>query len=94
LLLQQLKWDSEAEAVLCKTLRLEPKNMDFLYAVAQLCLNGGRPEKAKPIADKMLDLYPNQRIGQDLLTHVDQISKRGTRLEPFGLQAHFESLYY
>jgi len=58
--------------------------MDFLYAVAQLCLNGGRPEKAKPIADKMLDLYPNQRIGQDLLTHVDQISKRGTRLEPFG----------
>jgi len=79
LLLQQMKRDKDAESALLKAVDTEPENMDFLYALAQFYLNTGKPEKAWPIAEKMARLHPNQRIGQDLLTHIDRMLKSGRR---------------
>jgi Tfp pilus assembly protein PilF len=67
LLFQQLKRDSEAEAALRKALEMEPDNMDYLYALADLYLKRGDLLKAKPLAERMISLHPNHRIGHDLL---------------------------
>ncbi len=75
LLFQQLKRDSEAEAALLKALEIEPVNTDYLYALAEHYLRKGELVKAKSLAERMISLYPNHRIGHELL---DVIHKRMT----------------
>lgn len=70
LLFQQLKRDSEAEAALRKALEMEPVNMDYLYALADLYLKRGDLLKAKPLAERMISLHPNHPIGHDLLEFI------------------------
>ena len=75
LLLHQLSRASEAETALRKALEMELDNMDYLYALADLYLKRGDLLKAKPLAERMISLHPNHRIGHDLL---ELIRKRGT----------------
>jgi len=75
LLFQQLKQDSEAEAELLKALEIEPVNTDYLYALADHYLKRGELAKAKSLAERMIALQPNLRMGHDLL---ELIRKRMT----------------
>jgi len=75
LLFQQLKRYSEAEAELLKALEIEPVNVDYLYALADHYLKRGDLVKAKSLAERVIILQPNLRIGHDLL---DLIRRRMT----------------
>ena len=72
LLFQQLKRDSEAEAALLEALEIEPVNMDYLYALADHYLKRGELMKAKSLAERMIALQPNHRIGHDLLELINR----------------------
>ena len=70
LLLQQLERDSDAEKALAHALTTDPDNMDYLYALAQFYMKIGKLQKAKPLAEQMVSVYPNQRVGYDLLALI------------------------
>jgi tetratricopeptide (TPR) repeat protein len=67
LLLQSQGQLPEAEIYLLQALKLEPDNMDYLYALASHYLKRNWPVKAEAIARKMIECQPDQRLGQDLL---------------------------
>ena len=70
LLQQQLGKDDLAEASLMGALKIEPSNLDYLYALADFYLKRNRWESAQKIAEEMIVRHPNQRIGQDILDIV------------------------
>jgi len=70
LLLQQLKRDAEAEVALLKALELEHKNMDYMYALADYYLKREKFARAKQIAEDMIEKYPANPIGYDLLNLI------------------------
>ncbi len=71
LLLQALHRDREAEAELLEALRIEPDNLDFLYAAADYYLKRGRLGEAKRMAERMVEKYPSNQVGHDLLGFID-----------------------
>ncbi len=71
LLLQLLGRDSEAEKELLAALRIEPDNIDFLYAAADHYLKRGRLGEAKRMAETMIEKHPSNRLGQDLLGFIN-----------------------
>jgi len=74
LLLQYLGRNSEAESVLLNTHKLEPDNLDYLYALADHYLKRGKLNKAKIIAEKMVVKDPTNRIGHELLKIIERDS--------------------
>jgi len=77
-LLQQRTGDaSGAERSLKKALDLEPRNLDYLFAVADLYVKAGRYREARGIAERMVAAYPGQRIGHDLLGYLDRQERGG-----------------
>ena len=72
LLLQKRNQFSDAEKYLLHALKVEPDNMDFLYAMADHYLKRNIPEKAKLIAKQMISKHPNERMGHDLLIFIDR----------------------
>jgi Tfp pilus assembly protein PilF len=71
LLLQLLGRDKEAETELLGALRIEPDNLDFLYAAADHYLKRGRLAEAKRMAETMIERHPSNRLGHDLLGFID-----------------------
>jgi len=78
LLQQHLANAPEAERAFNKALTLEPQNLDYLYAAADLYVKTGRIAEARRIAERMIAAYPGQRIGRDLLEYLDR-QGRGDR---------------
>jgi predicted CXXCH cytochrome family protein len=72
LLLQQLKRDAAAEAALLTALEIEPDSLDYLYALADHYLKRGKLEKARNIAEKMIEEHPHKPIGRDVLKYINQ----------------------
>ena len=72
LLLQYLKRDAEAEDALLTALKIEPDSMDYLYALGDFYLKRGKFQKAKGIAVQMVTIYPDKRIGQELLGIIEK----------------------
>ena len=72
LLLQQLKLDAAAEAALLTALEIEPDSLDYLYALADHYLKRGKLEKARNIAEKMIEEHPHKSIGRDILKYINQ----------------------
>ena len=72
LLLQVLKREGDAEVALRKALKLEPDNLDFIYALADFYLKKGNLPQAKALAEQMVSKHPEQRIGHELLQHLDK----------------------
>jgi Tfp pilus assembly protein PilF len=72
LLLQHLKQDSDAEAYLLTAKKLEPDNLDYLYALADFYLKRNKIQKAKMIAEEMIARHPTQRIGYDLMDFIEK----------------------
>ena len=76
LLLQYLKKDAEAEGALLKALKLEPDNMDYLYALGDFYLKRGKLQKAKNIAVQMVAKHPDNPIGKELLGIIESNSPK------------------
>jgi len=72
LLLQHLKRTMEAEAALLAALEIEPDNLDYLYAIADHYLKRGELIKARDFARQIIQKYPRQTIGHDILNFVNK----------------------
>jgi predicted CXXCH cytochrome family protein len=64
LALQQLGRDDTAETALHYALRLEPRNIDYLYALADFYLKRQRFREALPIATRMAEAHPEIPVGK------------------------------
>jgi len=72
LLLQHLKRNTAAEAALLAALEIEPHNLDYLYAAADHYLKRGELIKAADLARQIIQKYPRQTIGHDILNFVNK----------------------
>ena len=72
LLLQSQNQLAEAETCLLLAFKIEPDNMDYLYALAIHYINRQMPLKAKSFAEKMVEINPQLPIGNELLNAINQ----------------------
>jgi tetratricopeptide (TPR) repeat protein len=72
LALQYLGRNAEAEAALRRTVRLEPDNLDYLYALADHYVKREQFRRALEIADQMIATHPDERIGHDVKAFVER----------------------
>lgn len=71
LLLQFRKKEKAAEKALLKALSLEPDNFDFLFALADHYIKRNRLDSARTVAEKMILLFPDNKIGYDILKYIN-----------------------
>ncbi|MCD4721710.1 MAG: tetratricopeptide repeat protein [Desulfobacula sp.] len=71
LLLQFQKKDKAAEKALLRALSLEPGNFDFLFAMADHYLKRNQLDNALLVAQKMIELFPDNKIGHDILKYAN-----------------------
>jgi len=45
---------------------LQPDELDYLHALADLLMRTGRNDEALAVADRIVELYPNAAIGHQL----------------------------
>jgi len=76
LLFQFLKKEKEAEKALLRALAIEPGNFEFLYALADHYIKRELPENAISAANKMIELFPNNKTGYDILRYAEQMKQR------------------
>ena len=75
LLQQYLNRQKAAEGSLKHAVRLEPGNLDFLYALADFFIKQERWQAAEQVARQMKEKHPDVRIGHDILNYIH--SKQG-----------------
>jgi len=66
LLLAQLGQDDEAEIALRKALGVDTESIDYMYALIDFYFRRARPVAALELAEQMIALYPENRLGHDL----------------------------
>jgi Tfp pilus assembly protein PilF len=76
LLQQFLKQDNAAEHALIKALSLEPENFDFLFALADHYVKRNKRHNARLVAQKMIQLFPDNKIGQDILNYIRALEQK------------------
>ncbi|MCD6584900.1 MAG: tetratricopeptide repeat protein [Desulfobacteraceae bacterium] len=76
LLLQSINQQSEAEKYFLYALKIEPDNLDSLYAMTTYYLNTEQPFKAKPFAEKIISAYPEYAMGHELIEVINKTSKQ------------------
>ena len=69
-MLQYLGRNSEAEKELLKALKNEPNNFDFLYALADHYIKLNNFVLAERMAQKLIELYPSNKVGYDILNYI------------------------
>jgi Tfp pilus assembly protein PilF len=72
LLSQYLQQDEKAETALLRALELDSDSLDYLYALADYYLKRGKLHKAKRLAKQMVAKHPDNRMGYDLLEHIEK----------------------
>ena len=72
LLYQFLQDLPKTQASLRSALALEPRNLEYQYALAEHFLKLGRFEDARPIAKDMISMHPENPIGQQMLDFIKQ----------------------
>ena len=70
LLNAQLQNNVAAETELRTALNLEPQNLDFQYGLADFYLKRGLFEQARPIAEDMATMHPENPIGEQMLEFI------------------------
>jgi len=70
LIYQHLGDNVKSEEILLKGLNVQPDSFDLLYALADFYVKTNQFEKAKPLAQKLADLYPENTIGDDILKAI------------------------
>ena len=70
LLLQYLNRTQAAEASLKRAVRLEPDNLDFLYALADFFIKQKRWREAESVARQMKEKHTDEKIGHEILNYI------------------------
>ena len=70
LLLQNQGLQKEAETVFTKGLARVPDSIDIQYALCILWIQSEQFNKAKPLANRLIELYPNNPTFQELLNYI------------------------
>ena len=70
LLQQYLNRRQAAEASLTRAVRIEPGNLDFLYALADFFIKQERWQEAEHVARQMVEKHPDVKTGHDLLNYI------------------------
>jgi len=70
-LLAFLKQDEAAETALRRTIEIDPRNMNYLQAIAQFYLARGKFSQAGEIAEQMTAADPDNPLGRQLLEFID-----------------------
>jgi tetratricopeptide (TPR) repeat protein len=68
LALQAVGRPAGAETALLKALNVEPRNYDYLYALADHYVKRQQWHQALAVADRMIEAQPENRIGSDIRT--------------------------
>ena len=76
LIYQYLQDNIRAETELRVALELEPRNADFQYGLADHYLKRGLLEEARPIAEDMASMHPENPIGSQLLDYIRRTTGR------------------
>jgi len=76
LLYQQQRDLARAEGELRAALELEPGSLEFQYALANLYLIQGRFGDARPIAEAMATMHPEDPVGRQMLEFIRQNDSR------------------
>jgi len=76
LALQAVGRQAEAEAALLKALDVEPRNYDYLYALADHYVKHQDWRRALPVADRMIEAQPGNRLGSDIRTLAERELRR------------------
>ena len=79
LLLQYLKKDKKAEQLLLKAVSLDPGSFDFLFALADHYIKRNRPDNAALVADKMIELFPDNKTGYDILKYAADMKQKNSK---------------
>jgi tetratricopeptide (TPR) repeat protein len=72
LLYQHMHVDSKAESELRAALALEPQSLDFQFGLADYYLKKGMFETARPIAEDLQIMYPDNPIGSQMLEYIQR----------------------
>lgn len=72
LLLQYQQNQSDAEKEFLAALKLEPNNIDFLYALADHYLKNQNFNKAKQIGEQLKNIYPDNPVGDNILKYISE----------------------
>ena len=67
---QYLKNDSEAEAALVKAFEIDPNNPDYIIAIVDFFMKGGKNEMALKYVNEWLKLHPEDASGYELLEMI------------------------
>ena len=62
----------KAEHSLRTALALEPRNLEYQFALADHFLKQGRFEDARPIAQDMISMHPENPVGQQMLDFINR----------------------
>ena len=76
LLYQHFQSATRAENKLRAALILEPQNLDFQYGLADHYLKRGMFEEARPIAEDMVSMHPDNPIGSQILNYIQRNTGR------------------
>ena len=77
LLQQQLGRLPGAEASLRSAVEVEPRNLDYLYALADHYANRGDLRSALAVADRMIATNPGAQVGRDMKAALEQAIAQG-----------------
>ncbi len=67
LLYQKSGEKAKAEKALKETLKISPDNLDYMYTLSYFYIQEKQFTKAETYAKQIIEKYPNQKIGHDLL---------------------------
>ena len=70
---------SESERALQAAIDAEPGNIDFLYALADHYIKRGELDRARAVADRMIEAQPENKTGHDVKTYVDNLINQGSQ---------------
>jgi len=69
---QHLGRMADAEATLLRTVEMDPDNLDFMYALADHYIKRGQMTKALEIAERMIAIQPQNKLGHDIKAYVER----------------------
>jgi len=70
LIYQYIEEIEKAENTLKSGLKIEPESFDLLFALADLYVKSGQYDKARPLAEKLKEIYPERTVGKDILKMI------------------------
>ena len=76
LLRQKLNQPELAEKSFLRALEIEPDNFDFLYGICYLYIQNSDWKNAKHYAAKMVETFPENMMGHDIIRSIEQMESR------------------